>query len=252
MSFCGSIRDAALKSRHGYLVAPCFTNFNIIKDMNMNAMNPTTAENTQASHILAESAPMTEAQKKIKALKDLATTYVPSTLPTLEQFRIGESVTPCLPFTPDHEKVAVHWMDTQEKKGYVQCNDDGCVLCATGNKFYIRILLAMLNFNSQKVEVLAISGDCNPGAALPQILPVFDRTELTMMLISRQRNKFTIDLRSLPENVDAGQEKIEAFNTAYTNGDLKLSSIFEKCTNEELAAIPSIKMLLQCYGITAE
>ena len=217
----------------------------------MNTMNPTTAENTPASHIFAESAPMTEAQKKIKALKDRVTTYEPPAQLTLEQLRIGESVTPCLVFTPDHEDVDIHWLDTQEKKGYVQCNGKGCPLCATGNKSYNRLLLAMLNFNSQKVEVLAISDASNPGAALPQILPVFDRTELTMMMISRQRNKYTVDLRALPENVDAGQAEIEAFNTAYSNGDLKLSSIFEKCSNEELAAIPSIKVLLQCYGITA-
>lgn len=218
----------------------------------MNTMNPTITENTQASHIFAESAPMTEAQKKIKALKDRAPAYVPSTQPALEQLRIGESVAPCLIFTADHEDVNIHWIEFPEKKGYVQCNGEACPLCATGNKSYSRLLMPVLNFNSQGVEVLAITDACNPGAALPQILPVFDRTELTMMLISRQRNKFTIDLRTLPENVDAGQAAIEAFNTAYSNGDLKLNSIFEKCTNEELAAIPSIKMLLQCYGITAE
>lgn len=220
--------------------------------MNMNTMNPTTAENTQASHIFSESASMTEAQKKIKALKDRAAAYVSSTQPTLTPFRINESTTPCLIFSPDHEDVDIHWIEFQEKKGYVQCNGEGCPLCATGNKSYSRLLMPVLNFNSQEIEILAITDACNPGAALPQILPVFDRTELTMMLISRQRNKFTIDLRPLPENVDAGQAKIEAFNTAYSNGDLKLNSIFEKCTNEELAAIPSIKMLLQCYGITAE
>ena len=217
----------------------------------MNMMNPNTAQDTQSSHTFPDSAPMAETQRKIQALKERVTKHIPPAEQKLEQLRIGESVTPCLVFTADHEDVGIHWIDTPEKKSYVKCNGGGCLLCATGNKSYSRLLMPILNFNSQKVEVLAITDANNPGAALPQILPVFDKAELTMMMISRQRNKYTVDLRTLPENIDTCQAEIEAFNAAYSNGDLKLSSIFEKCSNDELAAIPSIKVLLQCYDISA-
>lgn len=211
-----------------------------------------TTTSTAVSTALSSDNASTDMQAKIQALKNrVAANTTSSSQSTLELAKVGESAIPLMLFSPEHEDVKIHWIDTAEKKGYVQCNGDDCALCHADNKAYSRLLLQVFNFGSQQVEVLAITDACNPGAALPQILPIFDAPDPMMLLMSRQRNKYTIDLKPVPQNIDLGKEKIEAFNTAYSTGQSKLSDVYEKCSNQELAAIPSIKVMLECRGYKA-
>ncbi|WP_202603604.1 hypothetical protein [Vibrio toranzoniae] len=212
----------------------------------------TSTQTTTVNSAVSSDKAISNTQEKLQALKDrVAANTIATSQPALTQAKVGESANPYMIFNITYEDAKIHWLDTVEKKGYVHCNDDGCPLCQAGNKAYNRLLLPVFNLSSRQVEVLAITDSGHPKAALPQILPVFDAVEPMMMLMSRQRNNYNVDLKPLPKNIDLGQSVIETFNNAYTSGQIKLSDVYEKCSNQELAAIPSIQVMLQCYGYTA-
>jgi len=178
-------------------------------------------------------------------IASLKNTLVAESIDThLETVRPSENPTALSVFSDQIEKATIHFLEVPEKRGYVQCNGQGCVLCDAGNKQTVRILMPAYNVITRQVEVLPMSEANNPHALLPQILPAFDAVEPTLMMVSRHFNKYTVELRPTPDNIDIGQSKIEAFNTAFDKGDIKLNSIYPTCSNEELAALPSIQTML--------
>ena len=168
----------------------------------------------------------------------------------IEAVRLTETPTPICLFSDQVEKATLHYLETPEKRGYFRCNGAGCALCSAGNKPFTRILVPVYNLINREVEVLPMSEANNPHALLPQVLPVFDATEPTILMVSRQYSKYTVTLRPVLPNIDMGQSKIEAFNTAFDNGEIQLSSIYPTSTNQELAAIPSIQTMLLLNGHT--
>ncbi|MDF5544527.1 hypothetical protein P3707_26915, partial [Vibrio parahaemolyticus] len=165
----------------------------------MNTNIQTNAVTTVVSGALSPEASLNDTQKKLQTLKDRAAANTVPSQTVLEQARVGESATPFMAFSVEHEDVNIHWIDTPEKKGYILCNGNGCPLCRAGNKAYNRLLLPVFNFSSRQVEILAITDATHPKAALPQILPVFDAVEPMMILMSRHRNSYTVDLKPIPE-----------------------------------------------------
>lgn len=162
----------------------------------------------------------------------------------LEPVRLGENATALSVFSDQFEKATIHYLELPEKRGYVQCNGQDCPLCNAGNNPTTRILIPVYHVINRQIEVLPVSEANNPHALLPQVLPAFDAIEPTLLMVTRNFNKYNVELRPTPGNIDMGQNAIEAFNTAFDNGDIKLNSIYPICTNEELAALPSIQTML--------
>ena len=134
-------------------------------------------------------------------------------------------------------------------RGYVQCNNAGCVLCRAGRKPDPRTLIPVYVPAARAIGVLAISPSLRPHSLLPQMQPVLTANKPMVAFIKKDGPaKFVVASSDLPKDADGGEAVIVPFLTRWDNGEVTLESAFQKIPNEQLKLVPGIARILGLKG----
>lgn len=168
--------------------------------------------------------------------------------PALEIVRLGADQTPIIPFTPNAERIAVHYCSEPEISGYVQCNGSGCSLCKIGRRRDERLLIPVYLPASGVVGVLPVSPALRPHALFPQLAAVLKAAKPMVAFVARDRDRYTVSTAEIGPDVDAGEVQIKAFLAEQTAGRGKLSNVIATYANDQLAGVPAIARMLALRG----
>jgi hypothetical protein len=169
----------------------------------------------------------------------------------LKVVRLDDNETAVIPFTPDGERVAIHYLEEPDFRGYIQCNGKDCILCRVGRKVQAQILIPVFLPASQEVSILAASTTMRPKSLLPQLQNVLKGGQRMVLFIRRDRDAYTISSRNLPPDVADGTEIIRDFVEAYRNNQISLAHVFPLLTNEQLANLPGVASMRALKGLKA-
>ncbi|MDF5409658.1 hypothetical protein [Vibrio parahaemolyticus] len=161
----------------------------------------------------------------------------------LHSTRLDEDGSVIAPVLDAYEKVHFHYIDTPELKGYIQCNGDGCVLCEANMKADQRLLMAIYNLLSERMEVLAIPPAVKPTSLLPQLKPLLNKGG-HLISITKNGYQYEVTSNEIPNGVVIDQNKVLSFKNAYENNEFSLADIYQIKSNEELECIPQIEKRL--------
>jgi hypothetical protein len=171
----------------------------------------------------------------------------------LEFIRLGADELPVIPFTTDVSSTKIHYCNEDEIRGYVQCNEPDCILCLIGRKQDERFLLPVYLPTQGTVGVLPISPSLQPFALLPQMLEVLQKEEQQVIFIRREgMTKFHVTTSPLTEGADTGETHIKAFLEKMESVTVDLTAVFNRLSNKQLAAVPSIAENLRLKGINPD
>jgi hypothetical protein len=168
--------------------------------------------------------------------------------PVLGLVQLGDNETALIPFTANGVKVDLHYCPEPDIKGYVLCNGRDCVLCRIGRKKDSRNLIPVYSPTGGDVAVLAVSPSLRPHSLLPQLANVLKAGPPMVMFVSRQHDHYKVSTRALEEDVDGGEEVIEAFKEEFEAGRIDLASGYARIANEQLAMLPEIARMLALKG----
>ena len=152
-------------------------------------------------------------------------------------------------------RVLVHYLDTATYRGYVQCNGDDCLLCRVGRKHDIRDLLPVYDVREQAVTILAISPSLRQRALRPQIQPVLERVAsgeppFVLILSKTGMAEFSVSTTDLPPEADNGAAVIATFLKQNEANEVDFASVFNRLSNDVIAEIAEIAIVMQAKGIT--
>jgi hypothetical protein len=169
----------------------------------------------------------------------------------LQRVFLNQNKTAIILFTSSCETVFLHYCRETEIRGYLQCNDHGCVLCAAGCNKEERYLLPVYLPTAEIIGILPISPSRRPKSLLPQLLPITKgNSDSIVVLISRQNyGQFSVETRQLPPDIDRGESLIQEFLTQHKAGKIELVSVYPQIPDDELRCIPSIAKMLQLLGL---
>ena len=164
----------------------------------------------------------------------------------LEAVRLDGNEVVVVPFTPDSTRVRLHYCDDPELRGYVHCNEPGCILCRAGRVVDERLLMPVYAPAIGAVAVLAISPSSRPGALLPQVRVALRSGRRVALLIHKpDRAKFAVRTVELTEAMDDGAAAVAAFVQRWESGGVDLGSIYPHLDDRDLAEIESVATMLK-------
>lgn len=197
----------------------------------------------------AGSAEVPASPAKKKRINVLDTLKAGDPTAALEVVRLNENETAIVPFSAEGETVLLHYCEEAEIGGYVQCNEDGCVLCRAGRKPDSRTLIPVYVPAARAVGVLPVSPSLRPHALLPQLQPVLTAKKPMVAFIKKDGPaKFIVSSAELPKDADGGEEVIVAFLNRWEAGEITLESAFQKIANDQLKTVPGIARILELKG----
>jgi len=155
-----------------------------------------------------------------------------------------------MPFTSDSAVVKLHFNDEPEIRGYVHCNGEGCALCRLGRPKEERALLPVYLPAQGTIGVIPISPSSRPGALRPQLLPLL-RSEKKLVVFIKKADQLTFSVGSseMDPKDHRGDRRIEDFQKKLEAGELDLTSVYPRMSNEALARVPGIGTMLTLKGI---
>ncbi len=167
----------------------------------------------------------------------------------LEVVRIGATATMLMLFTSDADPARLHWEDDPTVKSYVPCPGAGCPLCFVHEAQTEYQLLPVLELEKKRVGVLMVSMARGPFSLAAQILPHLRDKEIQdkLILVSRDRGKYSVTVRPLGERADRCASAIQAFAQVREAG-LRLVTAFPKLSAVELAEVPRVRAKLDAMG----
>lgn len=155
-----------------------------------------------------------------ESLQDLAPTCISTTnsqapMPLVPVTQNDVAIVRLL--TTEFLPVEIHYLQSDEMRGYVQCNGSVCALCLSGNKKSLHRLLLVLDIINQEISLLRIPGGKGAGALLPQIVPLLERlesekTSSTLVQIQRNGTRFHVVHLGESAGLDLGDSIIAGFN----------------------------------------
>lgn len=169
---------------------------------------------------------------------------------SLELVRIGSDEMAIVPFTADSEAVDLHFCSETDINGYVLCNGADCVLCRIGRKKDQRLLLPVFLPAAGCVGILAVSRSLRSFALLPQIASVLKSDRPMVMFVTRDAAKYTVSTVEMPKDVDDGEAAIKHFLDDYAAGLHKLSAVYPRIDNEQLASVAEIGRMMALKRIS--
>ena len=181
---------------------------------------------------------------------DLKDFVKPTANAVLEPVRLNESETPIIVFTTEGESVQLHYNNEADIKGYSHCNGKDCVLCKIGKKVEEKITIPVYHAAEERVGILLVSTAMTPLALAPQLSPILESEKLQIVFISRNGGKFTVTHKDLDPNVDAGESIIKRFSEQLDAGEVDITSVYPRISNERLAEVPEISRHMAMKGIT--
>lgn len=169
---------------------------------------------------------------------------------SLELVRIGSDEMAIVPFTADSEAVDLHFCSETDINGYVLCNGADCVLCRIGRKKDQRLLLPVFLPAAGCVGILAVSRSLRSFALLPQIASVLKSDRPMVMFVTRDAAKYTVSTVEMPKDVDDGEAAIKHFLDDYAAGLHKLSAVYPRIDNEQLASVAEVGRMMALKRIS--
>lgn len=167
----------------------------------------------------------------------------------LELVRVGATATMVQFFTRDGDRGRFHWEEDPTVFSYVPCPGTGCPPCFVHEAPTDALLLPVLAVERKAVGVLMVSLARGPLSLGAQLLPHLrdEQIQDKLFLISRERAKYTVEVRPLGERADRCLGAINAFTTARAAG-LSLLTAFTKLSAGELAEVPRVRAKLDALG----
>jgi hypothetical protein len=167
----------------------------------------------------------------------------------LEVVRIGDKPMMLQIFTVDGDDGSFHWIDDPSVNSYVPCPGAACPLCYLSDPPKVFQLLPTLVVEKKAVGVLMVSMARGPYSLGPQLMPHLDdaNAQDKLFLISRARDKYTVQVRALGDRADRCLSVIQGFAKTRDAG-LNLLSAFPKLSAEQMAELPSVKARLDAMG----
>jgi hypothetical protein len=170
------------------------------------------------------------------------------------EIRLDGNTRHLVPFTTCVEEALVHFVDYDSMRGYVTCNQEGCLLCRVGRKADQRDLLPVYDPLAKGVGVLAVSPSLRPQALKPQLAPVLRRVRANERLLLSIRKEdatsYSVTSCTLPEHADDGADVILRFLERYDAGGVELRSVYPRLSNEELSRVREVGLILTTLGMT--
>jgi hypothetical protein len=167
-----------------------------------------------------------------------------------ELVRFNGCDVPVIPFTSNSALAKLHYLDEAERRGYVHCNGADCVLCRLGRPAEERALLPVYLPAQRAIGVISISPSSRPGALRPQLLPLL-RSGKSLVLFIRKIDQMNFAVGS--SEVDPGDFRcdglIQDFQRKLEAGELDLTSVYPRLSNEALARVPGINAMLRLKGV---
>lgn len=183
---------------------------------------------------------------------DLKNFVNPTTDTVLESVRLNESETPLIFFTTEGQSVQLHFCSEPDIKGYNHCNGEDCILCKIGKKVEEKIMIPVYHAAEERVGTLLISTTMTPHALMPQLAPIWESENLQIVFISRSGGKYTVNHRDLAPGVDAGESIIKRFSEQLDAGEIDITSVYSRISNDLLAEVPEISRHMAMKGITID
>ena len=169
--------------------------------------------------------------------------------PALPQVRFNRNETAVGFVTSYIEQVIIHF--SEDLGHYVQCNGDVCFNCQSGNGKVDKILHPVFLPQTNSFGVLAISPDNRPKALLPQIQDTVIRGKTTLAFITREQGDFYSVTKGQAENgLNLDQSRIDQLLAQIDSGEVVLSDVYPKVSNEELAQSPEVVRMLELKGFS--
>jgi len=174
---------------------------------------------------------------------------------SLEEIRLTQNERLLIPFTSSIEEIDLHYLDYPSMRGYTRCNGAGCLLCRIGRTTDKRDLLPVYDVISQTVGVLPVSPNIRPQALRPQLSPVMSKVAsgaILLLAVQKLDNyRFSVTELPLQDGADDGAEKIAQFRERCDAGNVSLASIYQQMSNELLATLPEVAIMMKAKGVSA-
>ncbi len=164
--------------------------------------------------------------------------------------------TPIVLFTREYGVYDTHYLNYGDNfKGYVRCNhDEGeCVLDIAGiPRSQIFVIPAYLVVKD-KIGLVPISSSDHKGALFPQIRPILqlDKKKRRIVVYISKPTPTTFEVQSeflTNEFRSKLRNAIREYKEDLDNGEINFESFYPRLSNEELARIPEIEVLLRLKG----
>jgi hypothetical protein len=169
----------------------------------------------------------------------------------LEQVRFNGREVAVMPFTSTTVLAKLHYQDEPEVRGYVHCNGEVCVLCRLGRPVEERALLPVYLPLQDMIGVIAVSPSSRPGALRPQLLPLLQSGKRLVAFIKKaDQLTFTVGSREVDPSACRCNELLEDFERKLKAGEIDLTTVFPRLSNEALAKAPGVAAMLQLKGVT--
>jgi hypothetical protein len=186
--------------------------------------------------------------KRVNLLDEINMTPNGAERPTLIRFDSNE--TPVLPFTPEGDRVEVHFVDDPDFRGYLRCNGPDCLLCRIGRSTQTQTLLPVYAPGMRRVDVLALSQNMSPGALKPQLLAVLASERPQVAWVKKIDNmRYAVSTMALAEGADGGRDVIAEFVKKREAGQVDLPQVYPAYTNKMLSELGSIASIMQIKGL---
>ena len=155
-----------------------------------------------------------------------------------------------MPFTSTSVLAKLHYIDEAEARGYVHCNGADCVLCRLGRPAEERALLPVYLPAQQAIGVISISPSSRPGALRPQLLPLLRSGKSLVVFIKKaDPMNFAVGSSEVGPAAFRCDRLIEDFQRKLEAGELDLTSVYPRLSNEALARVPGINAMLRLKGV---
>jgi len=153
-------------------------------------------------------------------------------------------------FTSTIAVVKLHFNDEPEARGYVHCNGTDCALCRLGRPVEERALLPVFLPMQEKIGIIPISPSSRSGALRPQLLPLL-RSEKRLVVFIKKADQMTFKVGSsvVDHQAFGCVPLIEDFQRKLEAGEIDLTSVYPRQTNEAMARVPGINRMLQLKGV---
>ena len=74
--------------------------------------------------------------------------------------------------------------------------------------------------------------------------------EQVIFIKKLDNNNFQVDTKPINEGVDTGLKVIKQFVKKFDSGDIDMTSVYPRYSNEQLAEIPEVEAMMVVKGIT--
>lgn len=174
----------------------------------------------------------------------------------LEIVRLNASDKLLVPFMTSVVSTSVHWLEAGDHRGYVRCNGTPCVLCQIGDRPKQFDLLPIYDVMQQQVCVLPIGSDTRPNSLKPRMMEMLRHlkahpSQRLLVVVSKPTAvTYAVTWQDLPTAVEIRASLTSKFKDRLESGAVRLESVYQQLSNDDLALFPKVASAMEARGIT--